>query len=107
MIERFTHRYDTLMMDGEVVKTPCFVSVAREDRSFGGREEGGWWYDTSEVVEVHYCANLFVLGKVMKAGGAVPRDQSVPNQLRLLRGLLQGQGRWYDLGELSREAAAL
>lgn len=31
---------------------PAFYTVAvyLADRAFGGREEGGWWYDTGELV---------------------------------------------------------
>lgn len=25
--------------------TPCYVSIYRTERCFGGAEEGGWWYD--------------------------------------------------------------
>lgn len=27
---------------------PCFVSIYRESRCYGGPEEGGWWYSRSE-----------------------------------------------------------
>jgi hypothetical protein len=30
----------------------CFVNVYRVQRCFGGPEEGGWWYDAGELVEV-------------------------------------------------------
>ena len=49
----------------EVLQTPLDVTVTLRDRSFGGHEEGGWWYDTEEVIEHHYCPNLSVLSKVM------------------------------------------
>lgn len=28
---------------------PCFVSVYRRHRCYGGPEEGGWWYDRDEL----------------------------------------------------------
>ena len=28
------------------------VSVYLVDRAFGGREEGGWWYDTGELARI-------------------------------------------------------
>jgi len=32
-------------------KTPMkYVAVFEVDRAFGGREEGGWWYDRGEKV---------------------------------------------------------
>lgn len=57
--------HDEVLMDDEVVRVPCFVATVRQDRAFGGPEEGGWWYATQEVVEVHYCATLAVLCRVM------------------------------------------
>ena len=30
--------------------TKYIVAVYMQDRAFGGREEGGWWYDTGELV---------------------------------------------------------
>lgn len=46
-------------------QAPCFVAVMLEDRAFGGNEEGGWWYNTSERIETHYAANNDVLAKIM------------------------------------------
>ena len=30
---------------------PCFVTLYRTDRPYGGPEEGGWWYDHTVAVE--------------------------------------------------------
>lgn len=49
----------------DVLLTPCFVSVLLHDRRFGGHEEGGWWYDTTERLESHYAANLTALSAIM------------------------------------------
>jgi hypothetical protein len=32
--------------------TTIMVNVVLEDRAYGGPEEGGWWYDTGEVMQV-------------------------------------------------------
>lgn len=32
-----------------------FVNVYSIDRVYGGPEEGGWWYDTGELVKVIVC----------------------------------------------------
>jgi len=32
-----------------------WVAVAITDKSYGGPEEGGWWYDTQVVLERHRC----------------------------------------------------
>jgi hypothetical protein len=37
---------------GETVR---FVAVYAIDRCYGGPEEGGWWYDTGDLVEVVVC----------------------------------------------------
>ena len=45
-------------IDGCVYHDECpsrhtyLVAVYLEDRAFGGPEEGGWWYDTGELVRV-------------------------------------------------------
>lgn len=40
--------------DGEPA---CFIGVYEVDTVYGGPEEGGWWYDTGELirVEVVHC----------------------------------------------------
>jgi len=50
----------------DVITTPCFVTVTLEDKAYGGPEEGGWWYDVSDPIEKHYCANLSVLRRVIE-----------------------------------------
>ena len=35
---------------GEVV--PFYVAAIGIDRCFGGREEGGWWYDATSILQV-------------------------------------------------------
>lgn len=50
----------------DVIQTPVNVTVTLRDRSFGGHEEGGWYYDTEEVIEHHYCPNLLTLSRVMQ-----------------------------------------
>lgn len=34
------------------MKTRFVLAVYEVDRAFGGHEEGGWWYDTGELVAV-------------------------------------------------------
>jgi len=36
---------------------PAYVVELNISRHFGGREEGGWWYDHTDVVAVHRCAS--------------------------------------------------
>lgn len=33
-----------------MAKATVYVVVYEVDRAFGGREEGGWWYDTGHLV---------------------------------------------------------
>ncbi len=33
-----------------------YVNLYLTDRAFGGREEGGWWFDTGEPVRSFPCA---------------------------------------------------
>ena len=37
------------------LKAPCNITVVRDDRAYGGPEEGGWWYNTREIVEKFNC----------------------------------------------------
>lgn len=41
--------------DLKIVTPLVYVNVYLCDRAFGGREEGGWWYDTKSVEQVFYC----------------------------------------------------
>lgn len=34
-------------------KPTYIVAVYLRDRAWGGHEEGGWWFDTGELVRVH------------------------------------------------------
>ena len=34
-------------------KPTYIVAVYLVDRAFGGHEEGGWWYDTGQLVRIH------------------------------------------------------
>ena len=34
--------------------TRHIVAVYLCDRAYGGPEEGGWWYDTGELVRIHH-----------------------------------------------------
>ncbi len=34
-------------------KSTYVVAVYLCDRAYGGPEEGGWWYDTGELVRIH------------------------------------------------------
>jgi hypothetical protein len=54
---------------GEPVAEPClyWVGVYLEDRAFGGREEGGWWYD---------YGNLQTAAWIYKECGAFPSCHS-------------------------------
>lgn len=33
----------------------CYVNVYSIDRAYGGPEEGGWWYDTGQVIISALC----------------------------------------------------
>ena len=46
-----------------------FVNVYIEDRAYGGSEEGGWWYDTSDPVPVSEVVDAWP--------GKVPRGRTV------------------------------
>lgn len=34
----------------KLAKKQVYVAVFLEDRAYGGPEEGGWWYDTGDLV---------------------------------------------------------
>lgn len=36
---------------------PTYVAVVAISRHYGGSEEGGWWYDWSDIEEVHRFDN--------------------------------------------------
>lgn len=38
------------VIDTTSAKT-CYVAVVLQDKAYGGPEEGGWWYDTEQVLE--------------------------------------------------------
>lgn len=57
---------DRIIMDDDVVQTPCFVTVCQDDRAYGGPEEGGWYYDTRQIVEKHFCPDLLTLCTAMQ-----------------------------------------
>ena len=40
---------------GAAAETRHYVNEYLTNRRYGGREEGGWWYDTGEYVECHGC----------------------------------------------------
>jgi hypothetical protein len=41
---------DTLRLEPTFEKAePCYVSIYRHQRCYGGPEEGGWWYDGYEL----------------------------------------------------------
>lgn len=53
-----------------------YVAVARVERHYGGPQEGGWWYDTQEVLEQHrvqYCRVEYMKAKLMAKYGPSPR----------------------------------
>lgn len=33
-----------------------FIAVYDVSRNYGGPEEGGWWYDSGTLIEVHACS---------------------------------------------------
>lgn len=49
---RIAHANHTLMVASDQTKTPQWwtVAVYLVDRAYGGPEEGGWWYETGELV---------------------------------------------------------
>lgn len=49
----------------ETLVFPLHVTVTLDDRAYGGPEEGGWWYDTSHVIEHHYCQHRAIYDRVM------------------------------------------
>jgi hypothetical protein len=53
-------RTDMIVVDADLVKpADWYVTVYEVDRSYGGSEEGGWWYDTGTVVhEEVYSSEL-------------------------------------------------
>jgi hypothetical protein len=34
----------------------CFVAAYSVERNYGGPEEGGWWYDSGNLVDVRGCS---------------------------------------------------
>lgn len=51
--ELFGQTYD----DYKIETTPMFLNVYYVTRHYGGAEEGGWWYDWHECVEVYPVRN--------------------------------------------------
>lgn len=39
------------------MKPRYVVAIYELDRAYGGPEEGGWWYDTGELVRIHSIEN--------------------------------------------------
>lgn len=44
-----------------------FVVEISTSRHFGGPEEGGWWYDHTDVNAVHVCPNRTVARRLRRA----------------------------------------
>jgi hypothetical protein len=40
------------------LKKLVWIGACIEDRAYGGSEEGGWWYDTCEVLEMHKAYSI-------------------------------------------------
>lgn len=50
------NRVRTLPTDENI--RPIYVAVISTSRHYGGPEEGGWWYDWTDVCEVRRCLTL-------------------------------------------------
>ena len=56
-----------------------FVNIYRTGRSYGGPEEGGWWYDTGQLIECHAFFGLRAAQEYI----ADQIDQGVPDDMEL------------------------
>lgn len=50
---------DDLLTINRTLHHKYHVTVVLEDRAYGGSEEGGWWYDTTEPEHDHPLNNWF------------------------------------------------
>lgn len=57
------------------------VQLLRITRCFGGREEGGWWYDHTEIL-AHYIGPRRIAKKYAKAWHAIAMDNNHPHRDR-------------------------
>ncbi len=44
--------FEALDVDPAIVRTTYVVAAYEIDRAYGGPEEGGWWFDTGELIRV-------------------------------------------------------
>lgn len=72
----------------EVEALPVFVSVCLEDMAYGGPEEGGWYYHTSERIESHYAATPRALAAIL---ARMERDYSNEGRREISSVLSDGQ----------------
>lgn len=49
------------------ITTPCFVALLLHDQAYGGPEEGGWYYATTQRLESHYCQTEHVRFVVLQS----------------------------------------
>lgn len=65
-------------MTTALIKAAFYVNVYRLDREFGGPEEGGWWYDTREVVRSNPATSEDageVLAELLRLTGEFPEGR--------------------------------
>lgn len=80
---------DLLGTDGEKLQV-YYVAVSHMDRRFGGPEEGGWWYDWREVVDVR---KVFGTEGVIRILEKIGEEYPIP---RYSRGSVLGNAGDYE-----------
>lgn len=62
--EQFVELFGKTYEDYLYETTPMFVNVYHVTRHFGGHEEGGWWYNWYDCVEVYPVRNGLLANEV-------------------------------------------
>lgn len=82
------------------LRFPYYVTVYQVDQAYGGREEGGWWYDIGTVLETFQVYSEEHLAIVEKELEAYYND---PDDRRLRWGRTSAAG-GYDIDIVASES---